>query len=245
MKKLRILVVDDEVSVIKFVRAALTARDYDVITEMNGVAALQTFEREMPDLVILDINMPSLDGFEVCRRLREWSEVPVIMLSARGDEEDKVKCLDMGADDYLTKPFGTEELLARVRAVFRRTKALALPVQPSFSCGALNISFAERRTTIAGKEVRLTPTEYCLLQELVFNAGKVLTHGYLLNKAWGPEYVDETQYLHVYVGRLRTKLESDPKAPRYIESVPGVGYRFNAAKQQDSSCQNPGDRLTS
>jgi two-component system KDP operon response regulator KdpE len=194
---------------------------------MDGVDALHTIEMELPDLVILDIMMPKIDGFEVCRRLREWSQIPIIMLSARGEEKDKVKCLDLGADDYITKPFGASELIARVRAVLRRTEATrAVPAQSSFASGDIKINFAERRVTVAGKEVKLTPTEYSLLQEFVLNAGKVLTHTYLLNKVWGAEYKEEREYLHVFVRRLRTKLESDPTNPSYIMTVPGVGYQF-------------------
>ena len=227
MTKTRILVADDELSIIKFLRANLEARGYEVLAAIDGAEALQTFEMELPDLVILDIMMPKIDGFEVCRQLREWSQVPIIMLSARGDVSDKVKCLDLGADDYITKPFGKDELIARVRAVLRRTEVVAIvPTQPSFASGDLHISFAQRRVTVAGKEVRLTPTEYSLLQELVLNAGKVLTHTHLLNKVWGTEYREDTQYLHVFVRRLRTKLEADPKNPRYITTVPGVGYQF-------------------
>jgi two-component system, OmpR family, KDP operon response regulator KdpE len=227
VKKTRILVVDDEVSITKFVRAALIARGYEVVIAMNGSIALQTFERELPDLILLDINMPLLNGFEVCRRLREWTQVPIIMLSAIGYEADKVKCLNLGADDYITKPFGEEELLARIKAVLRRTEAsAAAPVLPTFSNGDLMIIFAERRVTVAGSEVKLTPTEYNLLQELVINAGKVLTHIHLLNKVWGPEYREENEYLHVYIGRLRNKLESKSAESKHIIAVPGVGYRF-------------------
>jgi len=227
MVKTRILVVDDELSIIKFLRANLEAKGYKVLAAMDGAEALQTFEMELPDLVILDIMMPKMDGFEVCRKLREWSQVPIIMLSARGDVSDKVKCLSLGADDYITKPFGVGELIARVRAVLRRTEAAAaIPSQPSFTSGDLQISFAQRRVTIAGKEVKLTPTEYNLLQELVLNAGKVLTHTHLLNKVWGSEYREEREYLHVFVRRLRAKLEPDPANPRYIITVPGVGYQF-------------------
>jgi two-component system KDP operon response regulator KdpE len=194
---------------------------------MDGAEALRKIEMELPDLVILDIMMPKMDGFEVCRRLREWSQIPTIMLSARGDETDKVKCLDLGADDYLTKPFGTRELLARVRAVLRRTEATkTVSTQPFFTSGDLRISFAQRQVTVAGKEVELTPTEYSLLQEFVLNAGKTLTHSYLLDRVWGPEYRDEREYLHVFVRRLRTKLEPDATNPTYIMTVPGVGYRF-------------------
>ena len=227
MRKTHILVVDDELSIIKFLRANLEANGYEVLAAMDGTEALQTFERELPDLVVLDIMMPKMDGFEVCRRLREWSQVPVIMLSALGDEGDKVKCLDLGADDYITKPFGASELTARVRAVLRRTEgAGTIPTQPSFTSGDLEINFVKRRVTVAGNEVKLTPTEYALLQEFVLNAGKVLTHTYLLNKVWGSEYREDTQYLHVFVRRLRAKLELDPTNPRYILTVPGVGYQF-------------------
>jgi len=227
MVKMRILVVDDELSIIKFLRANLEAKGYEVLAAVNGAEALQTFEMESPDLVILDIMMPKVDGFEVCRRLREWSQIPIIMLSARGDESDKVKCLDLGADDYITKPFGASELIARVRAVLRRTEGAATtPTQPSFTSGNLKINFAQRQVTVAGKEVKLTPTEYSLLQEFVLNAGKVLTHTYLLNKVWGLDYREEREYLHVFVRRLRAKLEPDPTNPVYIVTVPGVGYQF-------------------
>ncbi len=149
------------------------------------------------------------------------------MLSARGDESDKVKCLDLGADDYITKPFGASELIARVKAVMRRTETAATtPTQPSFASGDLQINFVKRQVTVAGNEVKLTPTEYALLQEFVLNPGKVLTHTYLLNKVWGSEYREDTQYLHVFVRRLRAKLEPDPTNPRYITTVPGVGYQF-------------------
>jgi len=227
MKKTRILVVDDELSIIKFLRANLEARDYEVLAAIDGAEALRSIEMELPDLVVLDIMMPKIDGFEVCRQLREWSQIPIIMLSARGDESDKVKCLDLGADDYITKPFGASELIARVKAVLRRTEAATtIPTQPSFTNGDLEINFAQRRVTIAGKEVKLTPTEYTLLQEFALNAGKVLTHTYLLNKVWGPEYGEEREYLHVFVRRLRAKLEPDPTNPKYIMTVPGVGYQF-------------------
>jgi two-component system KDP operon response regulator KdpE len=227
MIKTRILVVDDELSIIKFLRANLEAKGYKVLTAMDGAEALQTFEMELPDLVILDIMMPKVDGFEVCRRLREWSQIPIIMLSARVDERDKVNCLDLGADDYISKPFGASELIARVRAVLRRSEAAhATPTQPTFTSGDLKFSFAERWVTVADKEVTLTPTEYNLLQEFVLNAGKVLTHIHLLNKVWGPEYRDDTQYLHVFVRRLRVKLEPDPTNLRYIVTVPGIGYQF-------------------
>jgi len=230
MRHPRVLVVDDDVTIVKFLRANLEARDYQTFVAMDGVEALQTVERELPDLVILDIMMPKMDGFEVCRQLREWSQLPIIMLSARGDEEDKVTCLELGADDYLTKPFGIKELMARVRAALRRTEsAQAAPTQPSFTVGDLDISFAARRVTVAGREVKLTPTEYLLLQELTLNAGKVLTHTHLLHKVWGPEYGEERQYLHQFVKRLRAKIEPDPAEPTYLATVAGVGYQFKSA----------------
>jgi two-component system KDP operon response regulator KdpE len=232
MGKTCILVVDDEPGIVRFVRANLEDNGYRVLAAMDGAEALRKIEMELPDLVILDIMMPKMDGFEVCRRLREWSRIPTIMLSARGDETDKVKCLDLGADDYLTKPFGTRELLARVRAVLRRTEATkTTPTQPIFTSGDLWISFTQRRVTLAGKEVELTPTEYSLLQEFVLNVGKTLTHSYLLNRVWGPEYMDEREYLHVFVRRLRMKLEPDATNHNYIMTVPGVGYRFRDTAQ--------------
>lgn len=227
MKKTRILVVDDELSIIKFLRANLEANGFEVLTAMNGAEALQTFEMELSDLVILDIMMPKMDGFEVCRRIREWSQVPIIMLSAIGSEQDKVKCLDLGVDDYITKPFGKDELIARVRAVMRRTESTAtVPTQSSFSSGELQVNFTQRRVTIADREIKLTPTEYSLLQEFVLNEGKVLTHTHLLNKVWGSEYRDEREYLHVFIPRLRAKLGDDVANPKYISTVSGVGYQF-------------------
>jgi two-component system KDP operon response regulator KdpE len=227
MTKDRILVVDDELSIVKFLRANLETRGYHVLAAMDGEEALSIFERELPDLVILDVMMPRMNGFEVCQRLREWSQTPIIMLSARGDEKDKVKCLDLGADDYITKPFGASELIARVSAVLRRSeKANSAPVQPAFVSDELKINFAQRQVTIDGQEVRLTPIEFALLQELALNAGKVLTHVHLLGRVWGPEYRDEREYLHVFVRRLRKKLETDRIKCRCIVTVPGIGYQL-------------------
>jgi two-component system, OmpR family, KDP operon response regulator KdpE len=227
MKKKCILVVDDEVSILRYVSARLRKEGYDIVTASNGEEGLRKAEEENPVLVILDIMMPKMDGFEVCSRLREWSEVPIIMLSAKGEENYKVKCLNLGADDYITKPFGTEELLARVGAVLRRTEATnAAPDRPPFTSGDLKVSFAQRQVMVSGSEVKLTPTEFSLLQELVLNAGKVLTHTQLLQKVWGPEYRDEKEYLHEFVRRLRKKLEADRENPKYILSIAGVGYQF-------------------
>ena len=225
MAKKRILVVDDELGTIKFVRAKLVGQGYDVLTAMDGNQALQTFEMELPDLTILDIGMPEMDGFEVCSRIREWSQMPIIMLSARSDEIDKVKCLELGADDYITKPFGTKELIARVQAVLRRSEISPHPLgQASFISGDLEINFVKHQVSVGEKEVKLTPTEYNLLQELALNAGKVLSYTHLLKKVWGSDYRDEKEYLHVFIGQLRAKLESNIDAPEYILTVPTVGY---------------------
>ena len=230
MLKKRILVVDDELNIIKFLRSNLEAGGFEVMAATDGALAINTFEKELPDLVILDIMMPKIDGFEVCRRLREWTQTPIIMLSARGDEGDKVKCLDLGADDYITKPFGAGELIARVNAVLRRSEVRAnQPTGPAYTRDDLVINLAKRQVTVVGSEIKLTPTEYNLLQELVLNAGKVLTHTYLLNKVWGPEYREETEYLHVFARRLRLKLEPNPAVPKYLITVPGVGYQFQNA----------------
>jgi two-component system KDP operon response regulator KdpE len=227
MRRPRVLIVDDDIAVLKFLRANLQAEGYETLTATDGAEALQIIEKEPLDLIILDILMPTMDGFEVCRRVRDWLQIPIIMLSTLEHEADKVKCLDLGADDYLTKPFGTQELMARVRGVFRRAEAAkVVPAQPIFTREDLEINFTERKVTVAGHEVKLTPTEYCLLKELVLNAGKVLTHTYLLNRAWGPEYREEREYLHVFISRLRVKLEPEPANPRYFISVPGVGYQF-------------------
>ena len=229
MRKSRILVVDDDLGVVKSVRANLQSRDCEMLTAMDGEAALEVIGQELPDLIILDITMPKLNGFEVCRQIREWSQVPIIMLSARHDVDEKVKCLNLGADDYITKPFGVNELAARVKAVLRRTRdGDGEPTQPTFASGDLAINFVERRVTIADQEIKLTPTEYNLLQELTIGAGKVFSHSTLLGRVWGPEYASEREYLHVFIGRLRKEIEPDPTHPRYIVTVPGVGYKFQA-----------------
>lgn len=228
MEKKLILVVDDEIGILKFLKANLEDHGYDVLTAMDGAEAIATFEMNMPNLVILDITMPKMDGFEVCHRIREWSQVPIIVLSVRLDGKDKVKLLDLGADDYITKPFDADELIARVRAVLRRSEPVSSSqAKPAVAIGDLEINFAQRRVALAGEEVQLTPTEYNLLQELILNAGKVLTHSHLLKKIWGLEYGDEINYLHTFIGRIRYKLEPNSSEPMYIITMPGVGYRFN------------------
>lgn len=227
MEKKRILVVDDDTAILRLLSTNLKARGYEVITATDGEEALEAVQKDYIDLIILDIMMPKVDGVQVCRHIREWSDIPIIILSARGDENDKVKCLELGADDYLTKPFGIAELMARINTAFRhRGDASVAPAQSSFTCDGLEINFAKRRVTVKGKEITLTPTEYSLLQQLAVNSDKVLTHSMLLHSVWGTEYSSEKEYLRVFVGRLRRKLEPDPKNPRYIHTIPGVGYHL-------------------
>lgn len=223
----RILVAEDEPTLLDFVRRNLQARGFEVLEASNGLEALVLWERERPDLLILDIMMPRLDGLEVCRRVREQATVPIIVLTALDTESDRVAALDMGADDYLTKPFGVEELLARVRAVLRRSGwAVHPPSAGMRRFGSLEIDLGAYSVTLDGVAVHLTPTEFAILEQLVANPNKVLTHRALLQSVWGNEYRDETEYLRVYMGRLRRKLERDPANPRYLQTEPGVGYRF-------------------
>jgi two-component system KDP operon response regulator KdpE len=227
MEKKRILVVDDDPAILRLLSTNLKARGYEVVTAIDGEEALETVQKDFIDLIILDIMMPKLDGVQVCRRVREWSDIPIIILSARGDEHDKVNCLELGADDYLTKPFGIAELMARINTAFRhRGDAKVTPAQSSFTTDGLEINFAKRRVTVKGKEITLTPTEFSLLQQLAVNSDKVLTHSMLLHNVWGSEYSSEKEYLRVFVGRLRRKLEPNPKKPRYIHTIPGVGYHL-------------------
>ena len=228
MKKTRVLLVDDEPETLKYVGANLKARGYEVVTAADGSEALKNADEDIFDLILLDITMPGPDGFQVCQAIRGRSPVPIIMLSARGQEKDKVRALDLGADDYITKPFGIEELLARIRAALRRSSQES-NVGESFSVGDLMINYAERRVSRGTQEIKLTPTEYELLVQLTRSAGKVLGHLALLQRVWGPEYGDETDYLWAYIRRLRRKLEPDPDHPRYLLTEPGVGYRFVAS----------------
>ena len=227
----RILIAEDEIVLRDFVCRNLRARGFDVLEASNGLEAIALWERENPHLLILDIMMPRMDGLEVCRRVREYSAIPIIVLTALDAESDKVAALDLGADDYLTKPFGVEELLARVRAVLRRTQW----EKPHISGGIkqfdeLEIDLAGHIVRLRGAEVRLSPTEFAVLAQLVTHAGKVLTHRMLLQSIWGAEYGGEAEYLRVYINRLRQKLESDPANPGYLLTEPGVGYRFAAPR---------------
>ena len=220
----RVLVVDDEPAIRRFLRVTLTAHGYLVFESANGQAALLEVVQHRPDLVILDLGLPDVDGIEVTRRLREWTHLPILILSVRGQEMDKIAALDAGADDYLTKPFGAGELLARMRVALRR--AATPTAEPIFTTHQLTLDFARRRVTMAGRELQLTPTEYDLLRVLVTHAGKVLTHRQLLREVWGAGYEHETHMLRVNISNLRHKLEPDPVRPEYILTEPGVGYRL-------------------
>jgi DNA-binding response OmpR family regulator len=220
----RVLVVDDEPETVKYVSANLRARGYDVLTAEDGRMALKVFRESVVELIILDIMMPGPDGFEVCQAIRRETDVPIIMLSARGQERDVVRALNLGADDYLTKPFGVEEMLARVRAALRRTAQSESTPRPPLILKDLEIDFAAQRVTVRGQVVQLTVTEYNLLAHLAVNAGRVLGHRALLQSVWGPEYGSETEYLWAYIRRLRRKIESEPSNPSYILTQPGVGY---------------------
>ena len=223
---LRVLVVDDEASIRKFLRASLAAHDYQVYEAATGQDALAAVLAHRPDLMILDLGLPDIEGIEVTRQLREWSQIPIIILSVREHESEKVAALDAGADDYLTKPFGISELLARMRAALRRR--LAESDAPVFTTGELTVDLARHVVTVAGQEVQLTPTEYDLLRVLVTNAGKVITHRQLLHLVWVVAYEQEAHLLRVKISNLRHKLEADPTRPRYIVTEPGVGYRLRA-----------------
>ena len=226
---MKVLVVDDAPEVVESISVGLSLhwRDVEVIGAPSGREALDAVERDRPDLVLLDVGLPDIDGYEVLREIRAFSDVPVIMLTARDEPLDKVRGLELGADDYVTKPFDHLELLARMRAVLRRF-ALPGPVGrvPSFHAGDLEVDFHAREVRLRGERVDLTPTEYELLYHLVRNAGMVLEHGTLLARVWGREYVDEVDYVRVYIKRLREKLGDDPERPKWIRTERGLGYRF-------------------
>ena len=225
----RILVVDDEPQIGRVLRTGLKTHGYDVRVAADGTAALETFDDWRPDLVVTDLSMPNLDGLELCRRLRALSQLPIIVLSARGEEKTEVEALDAGADDYVTKPFGIDGLPARVRAQLRRATA---PPQSEatpavLEVGDIRIDLEARNVFVRGDEVHLTPKEYDLLVHFMLNAGKVLTHHNLLGAVWGGSYTEQCEYLRVFVGQLRKKIEPNPSTPRYVLNKPWIGYRFN------------------
>jgi len=223
---LRVLVVDDEKAIRRFLRASLTAHGYTVFEASSGQEGLNAVVADRPDLLILDLGLPDKDGIEVTRQLREWTQIPIIILSVREQETDKIAALDAGADDYLTKPFGVGELLARLRVALRHANQSA--DQPVFTSGELTVDLARRLVTVADEEVQLTPTEYELLKLMVTHAGKVLTHRQILRQVWGVGYANELHLLRVNISNLRRKIEPDLTRPTYIVTEPGVGYRLRA-----------------
>jgi DNA-binding response OmpR family regulator len=232
-KEKTVLVVDDQPSLVRLVRDNLETLQFRVLSASEGTRTIDIIENEKPDLVILDIMLPGMDGYEVCRRIREFSTVPIIMLTARNDRADLLQGFEAGADDYVTKPFSADELLARVKAVLRRSEYQEVnKYSPTFSCGDISIDFVRHEVTKAGVTKNLTPTEYRLLYYLATNAGRVMLHSDLLSKVWGPEYSGATDYLRVYVRHLRTHLESKDSEPVYILTVPGVGYVLKCPQGQ-------------
>lgn len=225
----RILVVDDEPQLTRVLRTGLTARGYDVRAAADGLAGFETFTDWHPDLVITDLAMPNVDGLELCRRLRAVSQIPIIVLSAKGEEKTKVEALDIGADDYVTKPFGIDELLARVRASLRRAKtpSISESAETTVVSGDFQVDLESRVITVRGKEIHLTPKEFDLLTYFISHPGKVLTHRTLLAAVWGGNYVEQNEYLRVFVGTLRKKIEPNSADPRYILTEPWIGYRFD------------------
>jgi two-component system KDP operon response regulator KdpE len=220
----RVLIVDDEPAIRRFLRVTLTAQAYNIIEATSGQEALSKATADRPDIIVLDIGLPDINGIEVTRLLRRWTRIPIIILSVRGAESDKIAALDAGADDYLTKPFGVGELLARLRAALRR--AAQTTSEPVFTSGSLKVDLPRRLITVSGLEVQLTPTEYELLRVMVTHAGKVLTHHFLLREVWGAEYGEEFHMLHVNISNLRRKIEPEPTRPQFIITEPGVGYRL-------------------
>ena len=230
---IRILVVDDEPGILGAIAPLLRSRGYDVFTAMTGRAALEAVELHQPDVVVLDLGLPDMDGVEVCRLLRDGHSMPIIVLSARGAEHDKVAALDAGADDYVTKPFGSEELLARIRVALRRTAAAPAGAGP-IPCGDLVIDRDRRRVIRGEDEIRLTPKEFELLVFFAQHPGRVLTHRTILKAIWGPHQADQPEHLRVLVGTLRKKIEIDPSRPRYLVTEPWVGYRFGGGDPETS-----------
>jgi two-component system KDP operon response regulator KdpE len=230
MSAAKILVVDDEPQIRRVLRTTLTSHGYAVAEARTGEEALEQVRAERPDLILLDVNLPGMSGLEACREIRSSSDIPIIMLTVRGSERDKVQALDAGADDYVTKPFGSEELLARIRAGLRRSSP-AESMAP-FVSNDLRIDFERRSVTVKGQPVRLTPKEFELLRHLVANQGKAQGHRRLLQAVWGPDYGEETEYLRVFINQLRKKIEPDPKHPRFIHTEPWVGYKFEPPEEK-------------
>ena len=223
--KALILIVEDDPQIRRFLRPTLRAEGYSYFEALTASDGLQQASSRRPDLILLDLGLPDRDGLDVIRQVRAWSQTPIVVLSARGQEEDKIAALDLGADDYVAKPFGVGELLARIRAALRRS-ARAAPEGPLLRFGRVEVDLDRRFVSVAGHEAHLTPNEYRLLEVLLKYPGKVLTHRQLLNEVWGPNHLEQAQYLRVYIAQLRRKLESDPARPRHLQTEPGIGYRL-------------------
>ncbi len=224
----RILVVDDEIEILRALQRNLSAHGYEVFTASSGEQALEEIAIHRPDLMLLDLGLPGMSGLDVCKKVRAESNLPIIVVSVKDTERDKVLALDLGADDYVSKPFGMNEVLARIRVALRHTAQVQAGTEPSFAVGPLKVDFAQRVVTVNGAEVKLTPTEYDLLKALIKNSGKIMTRQMLLTQVWGTGYGADAHYLHVYIGQLRRKIEPDPAHPRFILTISGVGYRFNS-----------------
>jgi two-component system KDP operon response regulator KdpE len=222
----RILIVDDEPQIQRFLRATLQVYQYDVALAATERVALEQVASWRPDLILLDLGLPEISGLEVIRRVREWSDVPIIVLSVRDREDDKVAALNLGADDYMTKPFGTNELLARIQVALRHAARVRLPQEPVITVGELRLELAARRVLLRDQEIHLTPTEYEILKTLATYSGKMLTHRILMHKVWGADQQQDAAKLRVFINQIRRKIEEDPAQPRYIVTEPGVGYRF-------------------
>jgi two-component system, OmpR family, KDP operon response regulator KdpE len=224
----RILVVDDEIEILRALQRSLSAHGYEVFTAASGEEALEEVAHHRPDLVLLDLGLPGMSGLEVCKHVRAQSNLPIIVLSVKDAERDKVLALDLGADDYVSKPFSVNEVLARVRVALRHAAQVQSGTEPRFTAGPLTVDFAQRQVFVDGREVKLTPTEYDLLKALIKSNGKIMTRQMLLSQVWGTGYGAEAHYLHVYIGQLRRKIEPDPAHPRFILTISGVGYRFSS-----------------
>lgn len=224
----RILVVDDEIEIVRALDRSLAAHGFEVFTAGSGEEALEAISLHRPDVILLDLGLPSMSGLEVIKRVRAQSNLPIIVLSVKDTEHDKVQAFDLGADDYVSKPFGMDEVLARLRVALRHSAQVESGTEAIFTAGPLRVDFAQRLVQVNGQEVKLTPTEYDLLKALIKNSGKIMTRPKLLSQVWGTGYGAESHYLHVYVGQLRRKIEPDPAHPRFILTISGVGYRFNA-----------------
>ncbi len=227
-QKPKILIVEDEIEIVRALQRSLVAHSYDVVTVPSGEKALTLLQQQSPDLILLDLGLPGMSGLEVCKRVREDSDLPIIIISVKNKERDKVHALDLGADDYLSKPFGMDEVLARIRVALRHAARMSprLDVEPSITLGPLRVDFTQHLVFVNDQEVKLTPTEYDLLKVFIQNRGKIMTQHMLLTQVWGNNHDSKSHYLHVYIGHLRRKIEPDPTYPHFLQTISGVGYRF-------------------